>query len=44
MNVMVEAIEVLQTLVVSERKTNMQLFLELRKAQKERGLGQVEKP
>jgi len=39
MNTMVEAIKVLQTLVVNKRKTNMQLSLELKKAQKERGLG-----
>jgi hypothetical protein len=43
MNAMVEAIKVLQTFVVSIRETNMQLSLGLRKAQKERGLGQVEK-
>jgi hypothetical protein len=39
MNTMVEAIKVLQTLVVNKRKTNMQLSLESKKAQKERGLG-----
>ncbi|CAK9858530.1 unnamed protein product [Sphagnum jensenii] len=39
MNTMVEAIKVLQTLMVSERETNMQLSLELKEAQKEKGLG-----
>jgi hypothetical protein len=38
MNAMVEAIKVLQTLVVSEKETNMQLSLELREAQKEKGV------
>jgi hypothetical protein len=38
MNTMVEAIKVLQTLVVSERETNMQLSLELRETQKEKGI------
>jgi FtsZ-binding cell division protein ZapB len=37
MNAMVETIKVLQTLVVSKRETNMQLSLELREAQKEKG-------
>jgi hypothetical protein len=44
MNAMVETIKVLQTIVVSEKKTNMQLSLELKKVQKERGLDQIEKP
>ncbi len=44
MNAMAKAIKVLQILVVSERETNMQLSLELKKAQKDKGLGQVEKP
>jgi hypothetical protein len=38
MNTMVEAIKVLQTLVVSERETNLQLSLELKKVQKEKGI------
>jgi hypothetical protein len=37
MNAMVETIKVLQTLVVSKRETNMQLSLELKEAQKEKG-------
>jgi hypothetical protein len=43
MNAMAETIKVLQTLVVNERENNMQLSLELKEAQKEKGLGQVEK-
>ncbi len=39
MNTLVEAIKMLQTLVVSERETNLQLSLELKKAQKEKGIG-----
>jgi hypothetical protein len=37
MHTMAEAIKVLQTLVFSEKKTNVQLTLELWKAQKEKG-------
>jgi hypothetical protein len=37
MNTMAKAIKVLQTLVVSKRETNMQLSLELREVQKEKG-------
>ncbi len=44
MNAMAETIKVLQTLVVNERETNMQLSSKLEEAQKEKGLGQVEKP
>ncbi len=44
MNAMVETIKILQTLVVNERETNMQLSLELKEAQKEKGLGQAKKP
>jgi len=44
MNAMAKTIKVLQTLVVNEHETNMQLSLELEEAQKEKGLGQVEKP
>jgi hypothetical protein len=36
MNAMVEAIKVLQTLVVSEKKINIQLSLELKEARKEK--------
>lgn len=39
MNAMVEAIKVLQDLVVNKRETNMQLSLELREAHKEKGVG-----
>jgi hypothetical protein len=39
MNAMVEAIKMLQTLVVSKRETNMQLSLELMEAQREKGVG-----
>jgi hypothetical protein len=39
MHTMAEAIKVLQTLVLNERKTNMQLTLELWKAQMEKGVG-----
>jgi hypothetical protein len=43
-NAIAKTIKVLQTLMVNERETNMQLSLELKGAQKEKGLGQVEKP
>jgi hypothetical protein len=39
MNTMVKAIKVLQTLVVTKKETNMQLSLELRQVQKEKGAG-----
>jgi hypothetical protein len=39
MNAMAEAIKVLQTLMVSKRETNMQLSLELKEAQREKGHG-----
>jgi hypothetical protein len=39
MNAMAEAIKVLQTFVVSKKETNMQLSLELREVQREKGVG-----
>ncbi len=39
MNAMAKAIKVLQDLVVNEKETNMQLFLELKEAHKEKGAG-----
>jgi len=39
MNAMAKAIKVLQTLVVNERETNIQLSLELKEVQKEKGVG-----
>jgi hypothetical protein len=39
MNAMAKTIKVLQTFVVSKRETNMQLSLELREVQKEKGVG-----
>jgi hypothetical protein len=39
MNAMAKALKVLQGLVVSERETNMQLSLELRKAHEEKWVG-----
>jgi hypothetical protein len=39
MHAMTEGIKVLQTLVLSERETNVQLTLELWKAEKEKGVG-----
>jgi hypothetical protein len=38
MNAMVEAIKVLQTLMVSKKETNIQLSLELKEIQKEKGI------
>jgi hypothetical protein len=43
MNAMVEATKVLQTLVVSERKTNIQLSYFNSKDNCQSGLGQIEK-